>query len=437
VSLRLADVVGREHVLTDPDQTRAYGTDWTGHWSTTPTTVVRPGSTREVVDVLRICAGAGVPVVPQGGNTGLVGGSVPESPEAVVLSTFRLRDIGPVDTVRRRVTVGAGVTIAEVHRCAERHQLTYGVDLASRDSATVGGTVATNAGGVRVVHFGDTRAQVVGVEAVFPDGSVMNRLDALPKDSAGYDLSQLLIGSEGTLAVVTAVRLRLRPALPDDRVTTLVGVPTLDAGLALTAEVSPTALLAAEFFDNTGMQLVCDSAGLPHPLRDRWPYYVLVETSGEPVLDADADAAVDHRLWAYRERQPEAAAASGPVRSLDVALPSARLDELVDLLPSLVSPYRAFVFGHLAEGNVHIQLLGVTGEGEADAVLEAVAGIGGSISSEHGIGRAKARHLGLCRDVAQRRAMVRIKKALDPDGLLNPGVLFTSVPSGAETIGTQ
>lgn len=434
---RLGDVVGRDHVLTDPDQTRAFGTDWTGRWSTTPLAVVRPASTREVAQVVRVCADEGVPLIPQGGNTGLVGGSVPAVTDAVVLSTRRLRDQGPVDVTRGQVTVGAGVTVAEVHALAAPHGLVYGVDLASRDSATVGGTVATNAGGVRVVLCGDTRSQVVGVEAVFADGSVMSRLDALPKDSAGYDLSQLLVGSEGTLAVVTAVRLRLQPALPENRTTALVGVPSLAAAVELLATVSSDGLLAAEYFDNIGMQLVRDLAGLPHPLRDHWPYYALIETAGEPALSADADAAVDRRLWTYRERQPEAAAAAGQVHSLDVALPLGQLDELLGALPSLAAPHRVFTFGHLAEGNLHIQLLGANDDRAADAILEAVAARGGSISSEHGIGRAKARQLALCRDPAQLRAMAQIKLAIDPEQLLNPGVLFTSVPSRGESISSR
>jgi FAD/FMN-containing dehydrogenase len=434
VSVHLADVVGREHVLTDPDQTRTFGTDWTGRWSSTPLAVVRPASASEVAAVMRVCASEGVPVVPQGGNTGLVGGSVPVVSDAVVLSTRRLRDLGPIDVARRQVTVGAGVTVADVHTAAARHDLMYGIDLASRDSATIGGTVATNAGGVRVVHCGDTRSQVIGLEAVFADGRVMSRLDALPKDSAGYDLSQLLIGSEGTLAVVTAVRLRLQPALPDDRVTTLVGVPSLHAAVGLLSTVSPGGLLAAEYFDNSGMQLVRDLAGLPHPLRDHWPYYLLIETPDEPSLEGDVDAAVDRRLWTYRERQPEAAAAAGQVHSLDVALPLDQLDDLLDALPALAAPHRVFTFGHLAEGNLHIQLLGATDDSAGDAILEAVASRGGSISSEHGIGRAKVRQLALCRDAAQVHAMAQIKRALDPSQALNPGVLFTSLPPSGETI---
>jgi FAD/FMN-containing dehydrogenase len=376
-------------------------------------------------------------VVAQGGNTGLVGGSVPVQPQSVILSTRRLTAHGQVDVVGRQVVVGAGMTVADLHALAAQHDLTYGVDLASRDSATVGGTVATNAGGVRVVRFGDTRAQVRGVEAVFADGSVMNHTDALGKDSAGFDISRLLVGSEGTLALITAVQLQLRDALPRDRVTSLVGVPTLaDAAATVATAGGRDELLAAEYMDTTGMELVCDLAPLPHPLRDRWPYYVLIETVGEPRLPDGADAAVDRRLWTYRERQPEAAAALGLVHSLDIALPLEQLDEFVDHLPRLVHPHRVFTFGHLAEGNVHVQVIGPPAHDDTveQAVLPAVADLGGSISSEHGVGRTKPGYLPLCRDAAELGAMRTVKKALDPAGLLNPGVLLPPASRSADTM---
>lgn len=425
---QLADVVGRAHVLTDPDVVLPFARDWTGRWSAEPLAVVRPGSTDEVSAVVSACAAAGVPLVPQGGNTGLVGGSVPVGSGAVVVSTRRLTGCGEVDPVRRQVVVGAGVTVADLHALAARRDLTYGVDLASRESATVGGTVATNAGGMRVVRFGDTRAQVRGVEAVFADGSVMDHTTALDKDSAGFDISRLLVGSEGTLAVITSVQVQLQEALPHDRTTVLVGVPTLaDAVATASTAAGGRDLLAAEFMDATGMGLVCEVARLPHPLADRWPYYLLLETAGAPRLPPAADAAVDRRLWAYRERQSEAAATLGTVHSLDVSLPLVHLDTFVDQLPRLAAPHRVFTFGHLAEGNLHVQVVGPSAEDDSveRAVLPAVAEHGGSISSEHGVGRTKPAYLPLCRDAAELTAMRTVKEALDPAGLLNPGVLLT------------
>ncbi len=435
---RLTDAVGATHVLTDPAVTAPFGRDWTGRWATTPLAVVRPATTEQAAAVVRVCSDAAVPVVPQGGNTGLVGGSVPTTSDALVLSTTRLTSHGEVDPVQRQVTVGAGMTIADIHALAARHGLTYGVDLAARDTATIGGTVATNAGGIRVVHFGDTRRQVNGIEAVMPDGSVMSHVGGLPKDSAGYDISQLLVGSEGTLGVVTAVRIQLRDALTEHRSTTLVGVPSLAQALELTAEVVATRdqLLAAEYFDDTGMRLVCEAAQLPHPLQDRWPFYLLIETEAVPQLPSDIDAAVERRLWVYRERQPEAALSLGRLHSLDVALPLAALDGFLAHLPDLVAPHRVFTFGHLAEGNLHVQVSGPEPHDDSvsERVLNEVAGRGGSISSEHGIGRAKSSYLHLCRDAAERRSMQQIKSAVDPGGLLNPGVLFSWDASASVTM---
>lgn len=435
---RLRDAVGPEHVVTDADVTRPYGTDWTGRWSLTPLAVVRPASTAEVVAVLRVCAAERIPAVAQGGNTGLVGGSVPSTSDAVVLSLRRLTAHSAADTASQQMTLGAGMTIAQVHALAAASGLTYGVDLASRDSATIGGTVATNAGGVRVVRFGDTRAQVVGVEAVFADGTVMDRTGALPKDSAGYDVSRLLVGSEGTLAIITAVRVQLRDPLPPDRVTAMVGIASLGDAFELLRHVasSPDQLLAAEYVDDHGMQLVCQVAGLPHPLSARWPYYLLTETTGTPHLPESSDAAVDRRLWAYRERQSEAAATLGAGHSLDIALAPSDLDDFLIRLPHMVRPHRVFTFGHIAEGNVHIQVNGPEPDdhGPADVVLAEVAALGGSISSEHGVGRAKPEYLPLSKDAAEISAMRAIKNAMDPHGLLNPGVLFTPEPPSDATM---
>ncbi len=435
---RLRHVVGAEHLLTDSQVTYPYGTDWTGRWSVAPAAVVRPANCGQVAATMQVCASERIAVVPQGGNTGLVGGSVPGSSNAVVLSLSRLTSHSAVDRVRRQVTVGAGVTVAQLQAIAAESGLTYGVDLASRDSATIGGTIATNAGGVRVVRFGDTRAQVVGVEAVFADGSLMDRTTALPKDSAGYDVSRLLVGSEGTLAVLTAARLQLHDPLPAGRITALVGVRSLREAVLLLAEVTPSRdeLLAAEYIDDVGMQLVCEVAGLPHPLAGRWPFYLLMETTKTPQLPETADAAVDRRLWSYRERQPEAAATLGVGLSLDIALPAGALDAFLVRLPALVSPHHVFTFGHLAEGNVHVQVNGPEPDdhGAADAVLAAVASVGGSISSEHGVGRAKPQYLRLTRASAEIDAMRGIKQALDPQGLLNPGVLFTADPPGNATM---
>ena len=420
----LSEAVGVDHVITDADLMASYSHDWTRRFSGYPAAVVRPGSAVEVAKILSVSRRLKAPVVTQGGNTGLVGGSTPRGRGMVVLSTRRLDELSPVDTDSRQVTVGAGVTIAALQEHARLSGLAYGVDLASRESATIGGTIATNAGGIRVVLHGDTRAQVVGVEAVLGDGRVLRHLDGLPKDSAGYDLSGLLVGSEGTLGVVTRARVRLVDQLPHGRSTALVGV--MDVATALRLVRSQRQLLAAEFLVGDALSLVCDVTGLPFPLRRSWPLYVLLETAADVSLEADDDAVVDTRVWAYRERQTEVVATLGVVHKLDVAVPLHRLQHLLDALPKAAEPFTVYAFGHLAEGNVHVEIVGAPpdDDGPDEAVLQLVAGLGGTISAEHGVGTAKARWLALSRSPDEIDAMRSVKRALDPDGLLNPGVLF-------------
>ena len=449
----LTRVVGAEHVLTDPAVTASFTTDWTRRWSAPAFAVIRPGSTDEVAGVLAACHAAGVPVIPQGGNTGLVGGSVPgdgydELP--VVLSTRRLTRLDPVDEVSGQVTVGAGVTLGDLHRYVARAGWEYGVDLAARDSATVGGTVATNAGGIRVIAHGMTRMQVAGIEAVLPDGTVVEHLAGLAKDNTGYDLAGLLTGSEGTLGVITAVRLRLhRPHRAPS--VALIGVETWDQALRLlhTAVRPGTVLLAAEVIDETGMELAMRVSGQPWPLEQRHPLVLLLEAAdgGEgDGFDADAldsldvvvglDAAERARLWSYRELQSEAFSAyatqicDGAAHKLDVSVPLPHLPEVADLIRARMDAYpgiKAFgVFGHLGDGNIHVEIVGPSPDDEEvdRLVLEAVGSFGGSVSAEHGIGRAKTHFLELSRSPAEIAAMRSIKAALDPRGIMNPGVLL-------------
>lgn len=422
----LADALGPDaasHLLTDVDLTASYGTDWTRRWSARPLAVVRPAQVEQVAAVLDACARHGVPVVPQGGNTGLVGGSVPgRDDQAVIVSLTRLDRLGPVDRAERQITAGAGVTLAVLHRRARDAGLVYGVDLAARDTATVGGTVATNAGGLRVCRYGDTRAQVVGLSAVLAGGTVLDRLHGLPKDGAGYDLPALLIGSEGTLAVITEVRLRLHQPDPPG-VTTLIGCTSLADAVGLLPRDD---LRMAEVMTRAGVEVVCSVTGLPEPLTRPWPVYLLIETPDLPDLPDDVEAVVDDRLVTYRERHPEAIATLGVVHKYDIALPLAILDSVLGEVAAALSPHQLYVYGHIAEGNLH---LGVVGPPPDDAQIDAtvlaiVAGHGGSIASEHGVGRIKAGLLPLNREPADIAAMRAIKAALDPTGLLNPGVVL-------------
>lgn len=443
----LRGVVGEGHVLVDSDLKASYEVDWTRRFHGTARCVVRPSSTVEVAAVVRSCADAGVPLTVQGGNSGLVGGGVPRGGE-VLLSLSRLTDLEPVDLVAAQVTAGAGVRLEALQRHARAAGLDFGVDLAARSQATLGGLVATNAGGIRVVRHGSMRGQVVGVEAVLADGTVLSRLSPPAKDNTGYDLAQLLCGSEGTLAVITRLRLRLVP-LTSHCAVALVGLAGIREALDLlaAARAGLSSLAAAEMFLADGLGLVRSYASLPAPLAEPYPVYVVLEAAGrsdptdemaellstvDVVGDATiaADAAGRARLWTYREAHTEAISTAGVPVKLDVCVP---LDEFAVFMAELpgtiasVAPHaRLVLFGHLNEGNLHVNVLdaGELDEAVTVAALSLVAKHHGSISSEHGVGRAKARYLSLSRSPEEIAAMRRVKAAFDPAGQLNPGVLF-------------
>ncbi len=449
----LRSAVGAEHVLLDRDLRASYETDWTGRFTGDSRVVVRPGTTAEVAVVLQECSGARVPVVVQGGNTGLVGGSVPAEEQTghppVVLVTTRLAEMGDVCVAARQVTAGAGVRLAALTAHARAAGLDFGVDLAARDSATVGGMVATNAGGIRVLRYGSMREQVAGAEAALVDGRIVSRLDGLAKDSTGYDIGHLLAGSEGTLAVLTRLRLRLVAAERQRAVAFIAVAGTAEAvDLLAGLQGQLPSLSAAELCFAQGIALVARRLGVRPPLEGAGGAYVLAEASsrsGDPlddllaalnaspqVLDATVAASASDRaqLWALREGHTETINSLGVPVKLDVSVPMARLAELVDRLPDVVAgaaPTALLViFGHLAEANLHVNVLhaGKDSDEVTAAVLSLVASLGGSISSEHGVGRAKAQWLGLSRSQAEIDVMRSVKAAFDPLGLLNPGVLL-------------
>jgi FAD/FMN-containing dehydrogenase len=434
----LRATVGADHVLAG-EMTAGYVVDWTGKFRGQTPAVVRPGSTEEIQRVLVLCGEAGVAVVPQGGNTGLVGGGVPLHGE-VVLSLSRLSRLEPVDLAASQVTAGAGVPIQAVR---DAHpELDFGVNIASRDTATIGGAVATNAGGLRVLRYGPMRSQVRGIEAVLTDGTVVSHLGGLVKDNTGYDYGSLLAGSEGTLAVITRVRLQLVPRL-SGLVTALTGLDSLTElhALARSALARVRGLVSAEFLTAAGLAILAEHIGLPPPLPVSLPVYLLLEAAGPGALDelaeligsrpaAVADSAPERaRLWAYRERHPEAAGFLGVPIKLDVSAPAAtwvQLAETVRAAVQAVDPAaEVIIYGHVADGNVHVNVVpGREPDGRhEDAVFSLVASLGGSISAEHGIGALKARWLPLARSAAERDIFARIRRALDPAGILNPHVL--------------
>jgi FAD/FMN-containing dehydrogenase len=443
---RLRQVVGPQ-VIDDADLVASYTSDWSGRFVGHTVAVVRPGSTDEVAGVVQACRELGVPLVPQGGNTGLVGGGVPLHGE-VVLSLRRLQTLEDVDGMSGQVTAGAGVALSSVRAAAAAAGWAYGVDMASRDSATVGGMVATNAGGTHVLRYGDTRTQLLGVEAVFGTGSMVSHLGGLLKDNTGYHLPGLVCGSEGTLAVVTAVRLRLVPALAN-RTVAILAFPTvadaLEASVVLRKALP--ALEALELFLSAGLALVCSVTGMPPPFSGPHPVYLLAEVAdrSDPT-DALAEAvnSIDHldgevvateptrraELWRYREAHTEAINTLGAPHKLDVTLPLGALGAFLDRVPEAVASVapaaRTWLFGHVGDGNVHVNVTGLPPDDERvdDRVFQLVGALGGSISAEHGIGTAKRQWLHLSRSADEIAAFRAVKAALDPDGILNPGVLL-------------
>jgi FAD/FMN-containing dehydrogenase len=445
----LREIVGDTHVVTDPDAVAPYAQDWTRRWHGKPLAVVRPATVAQVSAVVRACSAAGVPVVPQGGNTGLVGAGVPQDGE-VVLSLTRLDSIGPLDPLGRTLMAGAGATLAQVQRTAREAGLDVGLDFSARDTATVGGIAATNAGGERVMRHGVARFRIRGLEAVLADGSVVRRMSTVAKDNTGYDLVQLLIGSEGTLGVITAVQVDL---IHPRRIigTALVAVSTVDDALTVLRAVQHDfpGLEAAEFFHHDGLQLVLKHERRSRPFDRPHPLYLLFDLSGD---DGRPDAAEEltellggidcvrdlvvvstaaerRRLWELRELQTEAVSAEGIPVKLDVALPLNQLStferRLAGVVRSVARHAVPILFGHIAEGNVHVNLLNALEEDADGAVMEAVldlvASLGGSISAEHGIGLANRRWLTLTRSSADLAAMHAIKQALDPEAILSPG----------------
>lgn len=453
----MRQLLGERQVLTEPDVTASYCEDWTHRWVGSTPAVVRPGSTDEVAAVVAAARRNQVALVPQGGNTGLVGGGVPHTGE-VVLSLRRMTGLEPVDELAGQVTVDAGVTLAALHEHVGAAGLAFGVDLAARGSATIGGMVATNAGGLHVLRYGPMRAQVVGLEAVLGTGEVVSRLSGLVKDNTGYDLSQLMCGSEGTLGIVTRARLKLIPR-PGELAVALVALPTVADTVSFAARLrrAMAGVRALEMMVGDSLARAAELVGVPPPAVDGAGSYLLVEVEGAKgpedalaealagegagvILDAAVTASTRDReqLWQYREMLPEvvvraAHEAGVTAHKLDVTLPQTKLAgfcaDVTEMLQNRWPGTVSVLFGHVGDGNIHVNVVppADTGSGDAmdDAVLELVVAVGGSVSAEHGIGVAKRDWLVRNRSAGEIATMRAIKQALDPDSILNPNVLLT------------
>ncbi len=462
---RLAAVVGEKSVLAGPDEIISYTHEPRGLFFGRALAVIRPSTVAQISRVLALCNESGTGVVPQGGNTGLVGGQTPDATgRQIILSLTKLDQIRDIDPANDAMTVDAGVTLARAQAAAESVDRYFPLSLASEGSCTIGGNLATNAGGVHVIAYGSARDLTLGVEAVLADGRILSSLSKLRKDNTGYDLTRLMIGSEGTLGVITAATLKLF-ARPRARVTVFVGLDDADMALGLLTFLKThmgAALQAFELLPRIGVDFVLrlgTGARDPFP-HHLFPWYVLAEFAatreegfedvvaetlgrachprlfGAMALAASLGQSAD--LWRLRELLPEAQKHEGGSIKHDVSVSPkdvpAFIEEASRLVTARIPGARPVPFGHMGDGNIHFNVSQPVGADRAaflarwdevgDIVHGVVARFGGSISAEHGIGQLKRDLLRRVKDPTALEAMRAIKAALDPKGILNPGKLL-------------
>ena len=459
-----AQRIGTRHVLTGDDMA-GYLTDWRRRFTGRARAVLRPGSTKEVAMLVQLCVAHRVPIVPQGGNTGLVLGSVPDdSGHAVVLSLSRLHRVREVDTINNTLTAEAGCTLHQVQQAAEAHGRLFPLSLASEGSCSIGGNLATNAGGTAVLRYGNARELTLGLEVVTAQGDIWHGLRGLRKDNTGYDLRDLFIGSEGSLGIITAAVLKLF-ALPAARATALFALASVSDALNLLSLARTRCdanLTGFELMSDFCLQLVERHFSTQRlPFAQRYPQYVLMELSTtEPEahaiaqLEAVASRAIEtsithdvimatslsqsKALWGLREHISEAQASEGKNIKHDVALPiSAIQNFIVDADAELQHAFpgcRMVTFGHLGDGNLHYNVSAPAGQDDESfltqqeainkIVHDRVHHYGGSISAEHGIGALKRQEILRYKTETEMAMMIAIKRALDPLNLMNPGKVF-------------
>ena len=468
-----AALLGPRGLIHDRDLIEPWLTDWRGRYSGKALALAAPADTGEVAALLKLCSAHRIAVVPQGGNSGMSGGATPDaSGNQLLLSLRRLDQIGPVDAASREVTCGAGVILEHLHGAAEIAGLRFPLTLGGKGSATVGGLIATNAGGTQVLRHGTMRAAVLGIEAVLADGSVYSALTPLKKDNRGFDLKQVFIGSEGTLGIVTAARLRLAPKIAA-RQAIWAGLDSIAAarrllelcdakfGSALEGfEVLPRQCLAAvlgylpqaraplagEHNWNALIELVsedpaADLAGQATAVLEQALGAGLIEDAALSTSEAQAEA-----MWLLRDSISPALRGKGPAMQHDIAVPVARMADFIAMaVPAVEAAFtgsQAYAFGHLGDGNVHFHVTAppgvvrgtweaLQGKAASQMVHDLVTQWHGTISAEHGIGQMKRDELARLGDPVALELMARIKLALDPHGLLNPGKLLPLAPKDA------
>ena len=467
-------LLGPRGLTRDPDLVTPWLTDWRGRYTGRALALASPANTAEVAALVRLCAAHGVPIVPQGGNSGMSGGATPDdSGAALLLSLRRLTAVRAFDAAGRKITLEAGVVLQSLHDLVAAENLRFPLTLGGKGSATVGGLISTNAGGNQVLRHGSMRAQVLGLEVVLPSGEVFSALTPLKKDNRGFDLKQLFIGSEGTLGVVTAATLRLLPAVAE-RVVVWAGLPTLQAARALLLHCEDQAGDALESFEV--MPQDCLDAVLAHlpdaraPLAAAYPWHAVIEVVADaadaPALREDCEAMMAgaferglledgaiaasetqaEAFWKLRESISAAERARGPAMQHDVSVAVERMPDFVDAaIPAVRAAWpgtQPVAYGHLGDGNIHFHVIAppgadraawLAGDGKriSRQVHDLVAEWGGSLSAEHGIGQLKRDELARTGDPVSLALMRRVKDALDPAGLLNPGKLIAPIPADA------
>jgi FAD/FMN-containing dehydrogenase len=458
---RLKAIVGPSGWSDDADRLAPKLVEWRERWSGSTPILLLPKSTEEVAAIVSLCAETRTAITPQGGNTGLVGGQIPQG--EVLLSLDRMNRVLDVDTDDDAITAQAGVTLAAVHEAALAAGRRFPLSLASEGSCTIGGNISTNAGGTAVLRFGTMRDLTLGVEAVMPDGRIVHGLKRLRKDNTGYDLKHLLIGAEGTLGVITAASLKLFP-LPASRSVAFVGVTSARIALALLAMAKQEAgggLEAFELIDRLGLDLVVRHIpGSRNPLEGNHRWYVLMEVASEEAGAAERtmerlltaaleaglieDAALAQTetqakaFWALRENQSAGQKAEGPAWKHDISVPVSAIPEFLDRAGEAMRAFcpgvRIPAFGHVGDGNLHYDLLAPEGgdipthmaqrEQAASIVNGVVASLGGSISAEHGVGVMKVSEALRYKDPTELAALRAIRASIDPLRIMNPRVLF-------------
>ncbi|MDC0886941.1 FAD-binding oxidoreductase [Altererythrobacter sp.] len=469
-----AEPLGPKGLTRDPDLVEPWLTDWRGRYTGQALALASPAGTKEVSALLKLCAEHRVAIVPQGGNSGMSGGATPdETGASIILSLRRMDTIRAIDADEGQIVCDAGLILQNLHEAAEKHDLRFPLTLGGKGSATVGGLISTNAGGTQVLRHGTMSAQVLGIEAVMADGEIFDNLVPLKKDNRGFDLKQMLIGSEGTLGIVTAATLRLLPAIGGRRVL-WAGLPDLHTARALLLHAEATTGAALEGFEvipRHSLEAVLDHLpGSRDPLESSHEWYALIElvselSGSEPLDDlaqsvlesafekdllADATIAANETqaeaLWLLRDSIAPAERAIGPAMQHDISVPVAKMPAFVECAaPEIERRFPgtcAVAFGHLGDGNVHFHVLAPKGavreaweESDGKQISETVHDLvtqwGGSISAEHGIGQMKRNELGRLGDPVALAMMRSVKNALDPHGLLNPGKLVPLAPDAA------